>query len=144
MGILRVDHPDLLEFIECKLDGGIINFNISVAATDTFMEALAADGEYDLINPRTGQVTGRLRARDVFARIVRAAWRTGDPGMGFIDRISGPGESTPDLGDQGTNPCIVADALVSTVAASCGWSGSRPASARRSRGEGGPRSSHRG
>ena len=81
MGILRVDHPDVLEFIECKLDGGITNFNISVAATDAFMDALAAGGEYDLINPRTG--LGRraaCRAREVFDRIVRAAWRTGDPG----------------------------------------------------------------
>src|SRR5260370_841125 len=114
--ILCVDHRDLLESIECKLDGVITNFNISVAATDTFMEALAADGEYDLINPRTGQVTGRLRARDVFARIVRAAWRTGDPGMVFIDRINrSPANPTPDLGlIEATNPCIVADALVST------------------------------
>src|SRR6185295_5178311 len=107
MGILRVDHPDILEFVECKLDGGITNFNISVAATDAYMEALAADGEYDLINPRTGQVTGRLRARDVFARIVRAAWRTGDPGMVFIDRINrSPANPTPDLGlIEATNPC---------------------------------------
>src|SRR5258705_1981247 len=116
MGILRVDHPDVLEFIECKLDGGITNFNISVAATDAFMEALAADGEYDLINPRTGQVAGKLRARDVWDRIVRAAWRTGDPGMIFLDRINrSPANPTPDLGlIEATNPCISGDALVAT------------------------------
>jgi ribonucleoside-diphosphate reductase alpha chain len=107
MGVLRVDHPDVLEFIECKLDGGITNFNISVAATDAFMEALAADGEYDLINPRTGQVAGRLGARLVWDRIVRAAWRTGDPGMIFLDRINrSPANPTPDLGlIEATNPC---------------------------------------
>ena len=99
MGILRVDHPDILEFIECKLDGGITNFNISVAVTDTFMEALRSDGEYDLIAPHTGQVTARLRAKDVFQRIVQAAWRTGDPGLVFIDRINhSPANPTPELG----------------------------------------------
>ncbi len=86
MGVLRVDHPDILDFIECKLDGGITNFNISVAATDAFMEALAKGTEYDLVNPRTGLATGRLSARDVFERIVRSAWRTGDPGMIFVDQ----------------------------------------------------------
>jgi ribonucleoside-diphosphate reductase alpha chain len=80
MGVLRVDHPDILEFIECKLDGGITNFNISVAITDAFMAALEAGLDYDLVNPRTGLSVGRLSAREVFDRIVHAAWRTGDLG----------------------------------------------------------------
>jgi ribonucleoside-diphosphate reductase alpha chain len=107
MGILRVDHPDILEFIDCKLDGGITNFNISVAATDKFMEALARGEEYDLVNPHTKQVVQRLSAREVFERIVRAAWRTGDPGMVFIDRINAsPANPTPEMGQvEATNPC---------------------------------------
>ncbi|HTY76446.1 MAG TPA: vitamin B12-dependent ribonucleotide reductase [Candidatus Bathyarchaeia archaeon] len=107
MGVLRVDHPDILEFIECKLDGGISNFNISVAITETFMAALEAGGDYDLVNPRTGQVTATLSARDVFDRIVRAAWRTGDPGLIFLDRINAsPANPTPELGTiEATNPC---------------------------------------
>jgi ribonucleoside-diphosphate reductase alpha chain len=107
MGILKVDHPDVLEFIDCKLDGGITNFNISVAATDTFMEALTRGEEYDLINPHTKKAVGRLSAKEVFDRIVRAAWRTGDPGMVFIDRINAsPANPTPDLGQvEATNPC---------------------------------------
>ena len=99
MGILKVDHPDILEFIECKLDGGITNFNISVAATDHFMDALEKGEDYELINPHTGAVTGKLSAREVFERIVRAAWRTGDPGMVFIDRINrSPANPTPEVG----------------------------------------------
>src|SRR2546427_3428198 len=107
MGILKVDHPDVLEFIDCKLDGGITNFNISVAATDLFMDALAAGGEYDLINPHTCLATGRLSAKEVFDRLVRAAWRTGDPGMVFIDRINAsPANPTPEIGVvEATNPC---------------------------------------
>src|SRR5215468_5897425 len=107
MGVLRVDHPDILEFIECKLEGGVTNFNISVAITETFMAALEAGGDYDLVSPRTGQATATLSARDVFDRIVRAAWRTGDPGLIFIDRINAsPANPTPELGTiEATNPC---------------------------------------
>jgi ribonucleoside-diphosphate reductase alpha chain len=107
MGILKVDHPDVLEFIECKLDGGITNFNISVAVTDAFMDALEKGEEYDLVNPHTGKTTERLWAREVFDRIVRAAWRSGDPGMVFIDRINrSPANPTPEIGMiEATNPC---------------------------------------
>lgn len=107
MGILRVDHPDILEFIECKLDGGITNFNISVAITEKFMEALRKDGEYELVTPHTKEVVGKLRAREVFDRIVKAAWRTGDPGLFFIDRCNaGRANPTPLMGEvEATNPC---------------------------------------
>src|SRR5437763_1937526 len=107
MGILRVDHPDVLEFIDCKLDGGITNFNISVAVTDAFMEALAKGEEYDLVNPHNRVMAGRLSARGVFERMVRAAWRTGDPGMVFIGRINAsPANPTPSIGVvEATNPC---------------------------------------
>ena len=116
MGILKVDHPDILEFIECKLDGGITNFNISVAATDRFMDALEKGEDYELINPHTGAVVGKLSAREVFERIVRAAWRTGDPGMVFIDRINrSPANPTPEIGMvEATNPCVTGDTLVAT------------------------------
>ncbi|MFQ5656352.1 MAG: adenosylcobalamin-dependent ribonucleoside-diphosphate reductase, partial [Candidatus Methylomirabilales bacterium] len=107
MGILRVDHPDILEFIESKLDGGITNFNISVAMTEKFMDALRQDGEYDLVTPHTGEVVGRLKAREVFDCIVKAAWRTGDPGLFFIDRCNGGRANPTPILDQveATNPC---------------------------------------
>ena len=107
MGILRIDHPDILEFIECKLDGGIVNFNISVAATDRFMETLQRGEEYELIAPHNGEVVSRLPAQQVFDRIVRAAWQTGDPGMVFLDRINAsPANPTPEIGlVEATNPC---------------------------------------
>ena len=107
MGILRADHPDILEFIHCKLDGGIANFNISVAITEAFMDALRVDAEYDLVNPHTKKITGRLRAKEVFERIVDAAWRTGDPGLVFIDRVNrSPANPVPELETiEATNPC---------------------------------------
>ncbi len=107
MGILRVDHPDILSFIDCKRSGGITNFNISVAVTDAFMDAVRNDQEYDLIAPQNGKSVGKLRARDVFDRIIRSAWETGDPGIIFIDRINAsPANPTPELGlIEATNPC---------------------------------------
>jgi ribonucleoside-diphosphate reductase alpha chain len=107
MGILRVDHPDILEFINSKLQGGITNFNISVAATDRFMAALVKDERYELIDPRTQQVTSTLLAREVFEQIIRAAWQTGDPGMVFIDRINtSRANPVPEIEQiEATNPC---------------------------------------
>ena len=107
MGILRVDHPDILEFINSKLQGGITNFNISVAATDRFMEALSKNHSYELIDPRTKQVTGSLPARQVFEQIIQAAWQTGDPGMVFVDRINASrANPVPDIEQiEATNPC---------------------------------------
>lgn len=107
MGILRVDHPDVLEFIHCKEEGGITNFNISVAVTDAFMNAYFNDSEYNLIDPRTGKAVGSLNARKVFDEIADGAWRTGDPGLIFIDRInSGSANPIPVLGPvESTNPC---------------------------------------
>lgn len=107
MGILRIDHPDILEFIHCKEDGGITNFNISVAVTDAFMEAYEKDSDYDLIDPRDGRRVARLSARKVFDEIVDAAWRTGDPGLIFIDKINrSKANPVPSLGPiESTNPC---------------------------------------
>ncbi|NIS59285.1 MAG: vitamin B12-dependent ribonucleotide reductase [Proteobacteria bacterium] len=106
MGILRVDHPDILDFIRAKERGGFLtNFNISVNATDQFMESVKADGKYDLINPRTGKAVRTLRAKRVFDRAVRSAWKTGDPGFVFIDEINRH-NPTPHLGEmESTNPC---------------------------------------
>ncbi|MEE9284267.1 MAG: adenosylcobalamin-dependent ribonucleoside-diphosphate reductase [Dehalococcoidia bacterium] len=106
MGILRVDHPDILEFIEAKGAEGILaNFNISVAATDAFMEAVAKGQDYPLINPRNGKEARRLSARHVFNLIATSAWKTGDPGLVFIDEINRH-NPTPNLGPmESTNPC---------------------------------------
>jgi len=106
MGILRVDHPDILEFIRCKDDlTQITNFNISVAVTDAFMRALEEGTSYDLIHPRTGSVVGQLAAREVFRTIVHGAWKTGEPGVYFIDRAN-HFNPVPHLGSyEATNPC---------------------------------------
>ena len=106
MGILRVDHPDILEFISVKSDKSVLtNFNISVALTEAFMEAVERDQEYDLLNPRDGSRAGRLRAREVFDRIVAEAWSTGEPGIIFIDRMNRD-NPTPHVGQiESTNPC---------------------------------------
>lgn len=89
MAVLRVDHPDILEFIECKSDiNQITNFNISVALTDAFMEALEKGADYELINPRNGEVVGKLSAKLVWDRLVENAWKTGEPGILFLDRIN--------------------------------------------------------
>jgi ribonucleoside-diphosphate reductase alpha chain len=106
MAILRVDHPDIEEFIAAKTNPLELNtFNISVAVTDEFMAKVKLGEPYDLINPRTGVTVGQLDARSVFKRIVESAWRNGEPGVIFIDRINRD-NPTPDLGPiESTNPC---------------------------------------
>jgi ribonucleoside-diphosphate reductase alpha chain len=106
MGILRVDHPDILDFIDCKSDiTKITNFNISVAITDAFMAALARDGEYDLVDPRTKVVTGTMKASVIWKKIVHGAWKTGEPGVFSIDRANHY-NPVPRLGSyEATNPC---------------------------------------
>lgn len=106
MGILRVDHPDILEFITCKKDNSdITNFNISVGITEAFMRAVREDGEYELIDPSTKKATGKLKAKDVYDLIVDMAWNNGEPGIIFLDRLNRD-NVVPSLGEiESTNPC---------------------------------------
>ena len=106
MGILRVDHPDILEFISCKNNTAeITNFNISVGITEAFMKAVENDEDYELIDPSTKQVTNKLNAKTVFAAIVQSAWQTGEPGIIFLDRLNRD-NAVPSQGEiESTNPC---------------------------------------
>jgi ribonucleoside-diphosphate reductase alpha chain len=106
MAILNVEHPDVLKFITAKEDPqALTNFNLSVAVTDKFMKAVEKGTDYNLVNPRTGEVTDKLNAKEVFDKIVEMAWRTGDPGIVFIDEINRH-NPTPKLGKiESTNPC---------------------------------------
>ncbi len=106
MGILRIDHPDIMEFIKIKRRAEeLLNFNISIAVSDKFMSALKNNSDYNLLNPRSKQITGHLKAKDVFDEIVESAWETGDPGLVFIDRINSD-NPTPHIGEiESTNPC---------------------------------------
>ena len=106
MGILRVDHPDIRSFITCKNDTSqVTNFNISVAITDTFMDAVSKGESYDLVNPRDGEVIGQENAREIFDMIIHGAWLTGEPGTFFIDRAN-EYNPVPKLGSyEATNPC---------------------------------------
>jgi len=106
MGILSCDHPDIVDFVEAKIQkGSFENFNLSVAVTDRFMADVKADRDFNLVNPRTGKKTAKIKARFLFDLIVNAAWRTGDPGLVFIDEINRH-NPTPQIGKiEATNPC---------------------------------------
>lgn len=115
MGIIRVDHPDIIEFITCKQENAdITNFNISIAITENFMKAVEKDQDYDLIDPKTKEKKGTLKAREVFDLMVNMAWKNGEPGIVFIDRINRD-NVTPELGEiESTNPCLSGDSWVLT------------------------------
>ncbi len=106
MGILRVDHPDIMDFIKCKSDlTQLTNFNISVGLTEDFMQAVIEDKDYDLIDPSNGKVVESLRAKDVYETIIDMAWQNGEPGIVFLDRIN-KDNPVPQAGEiESTNPC---------------------------------------
>lgn len=115
MGILRVDHPDILNFIVAKeREGSLNNFNISVAITDKFMKAVEKDEDYEMIDPKSGKAVGKQSAKRVFDLITTMAWKNGEPGVVFIDKIN-KFNPTPELGEiESTNPCVAGSTLVST------------------------------
>ncbi|MFB3895967.1 MAG: vitamin B12-dependent ribonucleotide reductase [bacterium] len=106
MGILRIDHPDIQKFIAAKQDSNKLNnFNISVGLTEKFMKSVEKDEEYELLNPRTKQPSAKLKAKEVFEQIVNLAWKNGEPGIVFLDRLNRD-NPTPQLGEiESTNPC---------------------------------------
>lgn len=116
MGILRVDHPDIMEFITCKEDQTkFTNFNLSVALTEQFMKAVEKNEDYDLINPRLNKTIAKLNAAEVFNKIVEMAWKNGEPGVVFIDRIN-ESNPTPEIGEiESTNPCFAGNTLVAVA-----------------------------
>ncbi len=116
MGILRVDHPDIMEFITCKEDlTQITNFNISVAITDAFMQAVRNKATYDLIDPHSHKVVGQLDAQMVWDKMILGAWRTGEPGVFYIDEANRY-NPVPSLGSyEATNPCLTGDTMVLTA-----------------------------
>ncbi len=115
MGILRVDHPDILDFINAKdSNEKLNNFNISVGVTEAFMKAVENDEKYEIVNPRTKEVFDRYSAREIFSMIVEHAWKNGDPGIIFLDRLN-KDNPTPHIGQiESTNPCVTGETLIST------------------------------
>ncbi|MDR3599889.1 MAG: ribonucleotide reductase N-terminal alpha domain-containing protein [Desulfosporosinus sp.] len=115
MGILRVDHPDIVDFIQCKEDNKeITNFNISIGVTKDFMLAVREGRSYDLIDPHTGSLAGQLSAPEIFNKIVDHAWQNGEPGIIFLDRLN-EGNPTPLQGEiEATNPCVTGDTWILT------------------------------
>ena len=115
MGILRIDHTDIIEFIRRKEDPAKLqNFNVSVAATDAFMQATLDNADYELVNPRTRKVVGKLNAGEVFNLIVANAWKTGDPGLIFVDAINRDNPNPHVNTIASTNPCVTSDTVVAT------------------------------
>jgi ribonucleoside-diphosphate reductase alpha chain len=115
MGILRIDHPDILEFISAKEDSTKLNnFNLSVGVTESFMKAVENGDDYDVMNPRTKEVVARYNAREIFKKIVYHAWKNGDPGIIFLDRLNRD-NPTPHIGTiESTNPCVSGETYIST------------------------------